>query len=321
MPRSLSVADARKLAINFLVRLYIEKKDPAEIQVTEYKKNEITLCELIERYEPWLLNHRKSGQTTLRILNLFNDFLSKQISEIDTPLVTAWQLKKKETLKGATINRRIAALRSLINWGAKQGICDAPAFEVKKMPHSDSKIITRYLSDSERERLLRALEQWELSCGKSYLKPAVILSLNTGIRKGTLLSLEWRDIDFELQTLVLRAEIMKGGKQCTIPLNDNAVTCLKKWREHSMVQTGYIFSDKGKKIRDTKRSFNKVLKKADIKDFTWHCLRHDFASQLAMKGVPLHTIQKLLCHSSIEMTQRYAHLAPNILKDAVVMLV
>ena len=49
-------------------------------------------------------------------------------------------------------------------------------------------------------------------------------------------------------------------------------------------------------------------------------MRHDFASQLAMKGVPLHIIQRLMCHSSIDMTQRYAHLSPNSLESAVRLL-
>ena len=104
-----------------------------------------------------------------------------------------------------------------------------------------------------------------------------------------------------------------------MPLNDAAFSALSEWRAYcGGADGGYIFpAVDGARRRDTSKAFMRVLDKAGIRNFTWHCLRHDFASQLAMKGVPMHIIQKLMCHGSLAMTQRYAHLSPNSLEEAV----
>ena len=69
-----------------------------------------------------------------------------------------------------------------------------------------------------------------------------------------------------------------------------------------------------------KTAWAKLLKDADIKNFRWHDMRHDFASQLVSKGVDLNTVRELLGHADIKMTLRYAHLAPQIKRAAVEML-
>lgn len=191
--------------------------------------------------------------------------------------------------------------------------------KLPKLAQSDSKVVTRFLEEGERARLMAELAAREARSGRDYLRPTVILSLNTGIRKGTLLGLRWGDVDFASRTLRLRAEIMKAGREAVVPLNDAALRALSEWREFRGGDGGeYVFpSENGARRRDTSKAFMRVLDKAGIKNFTWHCLRHDFASQLAMKGVPMHVIQKLMCHGSLAMTQRYAHLSPNSLEEAV----
>ena len=209
----------------------------------------------------------------------------------------------------------------MTSWGVKHGLLDEIPFKAPKLPQTDSRVVARFLTKEERARLMSALDEREKLQGADYLKPAVILSLNTGIRKGTLLGHKWEDVDFKLRSLNLRAEIMKGGKDAVIPLNKIAYKTLVNWQKFTGADTGFIFSaaDGGRR-NDITRPFMRVLEKAGVKNFTWHCLRHDFASQLAIEGVTLHIIQKLLCHGSIAMTQRYAHLSHNSLEEAVNML-
>ena len=134
-------------------------------------------------------------------------------------------------IKRATINRRIAALQAVTSWGVKHGFLKEVPFKAPKLPQTDSKVVARFLTKEERVSLMAALNDRERQQGKDYLKPAVVLSLNTGIRKGTLLGLKWEDVDFKLRTLSLRAEIMKGGKDAIIPLNKKAYKALADWQK------------------------------------------------------------------------------------------
>ena len=299
------LAAARRAAKEYLARLYLDNVDPAEAQEPP-REDGPTLRALIDMYEPWVCAHQKSGAVTVRALRLFSEFMDAPASEIDAEAVARWREENMGRLKRATINRRVAALQALLSWGAKEGLCRA-AMKLPKLAQSDSKVVTRFLEEGERARLMAELAAREARSGRDYLRPAVILSLNTGIRKGTLLGLRWGDVDFASRTLRLRAEIMKAGREAVVPLNDAALRALSE-----------LFpAENGARRKDTSKAFMRVLDKAGIKNFTWHCLRHDFASQLAMKGVPMHVIQKLMCHGSLAMTQRYAHLSPNSLEEAV----
>ena len=86
-----------------------------------------------------------------------------------------------------------------------------------------------------------------------------------------------------------------------------------------LINNPYVFAGKlpGKRQQDLPQSWEDYLDKAGIEDFHWHDLRHTFASRLVMAGIDLYTVMKLLGHSSLKMTQRYAHLSPDYLKSAV----
>ena len=318
-PWEITLAQAREAARDFLAVLYLEKVDPAEVRGASAAGSP-TLREVMDKYGPWVTSHRKSGATTLRLLGLFHEFLDVPAAALSTKVVERWQNENAGRIRGATVNRRVAALSSMLHWAAREGLIEEVPFKVSKVPQTDSRIIIRYLSPDERLRLTAALEEREAAGGRDYLKTAVVLSLNTGIRKGTLMSLVWEDVNFASHCILLRAAIMKGGKSAIMPLNAQALAALEEWRRFTGRDTGYIFPGDGSRLRDTKRPFERLMRAAKIENFTWHCLRHDFASQLAMKGVPLHVIQRLMCHASIEMTQRYAHLSPNSLEEAVKLL-
>jgi len=149
----------------------------------------------------------------------------------------------------------------------------------------------------------------------------VLLSLATGIRRGALFALRWDDIDFDTQTFTLRSEDAKDGKTTSLPLSDDAIDILFSWRKQStdISPNALIFPSPktGEQIRWIKTAWKKVLEDAEIDNFRWHDMRHDFASQLVMKGVDLNTVRELLCHSDMKITLRYAHLAKGEKLEAV----
>jgi len=170
----------------------------------------------------------------------------------------------------------------------------------------------RWLSEDEEVCLLGVLSRNH--------QVLVLVAVHTGMRKGEQLSLRWTDIDFHQRRLTIRES--KSGEARYIPLNEVAVAALQK--HPKMIDNPYVFYGRnpgqpmhnGIKNNDWKR----YLGEAGIENLKWHDLRHSFASRLVMRGVDLYTVSKLLGHQSLEMTGRYAHLAPEYLKNAVDLL-
>jgi integrase len=144
-----------------------------------------------------------------------------------------------------------------------------------------------------------------------HLTPIVLVAINTGLRRGELLSLEWSDMNLEARMLTVRSEHSKSGKQRHVPLNAEALTVLKQWKSQAG-QGPSVFG-----IASIKSSWAALLTTAKVENFRFHDLRHHFASRLVMAGVDLNTVRELLGHADLTMTLRYAHLAPEHLAAAV----
>jgi integrase len=154
------------------------------------------------------------------------------------------------------------------------------------------------------------------------MRSLVIVALRTGLRWGEIVHLKWHQapesnyVDFEREIIFIHESLTKSGKSRWIPLGQ-----IVKWELLNVPKqkdTDYIFLNaKTKKpLGSTKDAFNRAVRKAGI-DFTFHSLRHTFASQLVRNGVDLYVVQKLLGHASAKMTQRYVHLREDMLTDAI----
>jgi len=134
-------------------------------------------------------------------------------------------------------------------------------------------------------------------------------ALNTGMRKGEILGLEWeRHIDLKHGFILL--DMTKNGERREIPINDTLRGVLQGLTRRLDVPHVFYDHDTGNHYKDVKRSFKTALKRAGIRDFHFHDLRHTFASHLVMAGIDLTTVKELLGHKTLTMTLRYAHLAP-----------
>jgi len=166
----------------------------------------------------------------------------------------------------------------------------------------------RYLSNEECLELIRTCDP--------HLRPIVITALNTGMRKSEILSLTWDKVDLKHGFILL--DQTKNGERREIPINSSLREVLTELFQGTKerprrVDVPFVFYDpaNGKAYKDVKKSFRSACKRAKIKDFRFHDLRHTFASQLVMAGVDLTTVKELLGHKQLTMTLRYAHLAPS----------
>ncbi len=179
---------------------------------------------------------------------------------------------------------------------------------------------TDYLTPEESELLL--------SHADGMVYEVILTALRTGMRLGELKGLQWSSIDWQTGSLIVRharcdfrkvLDTPKSNRERYIPLDSEIYEMLLKRKKSE----GYVFTDIDKQPFNTKRLNRRlaaIRKKAGMRKVGWHMLRHTFASHLAMKGVPLPTVQALLGHANITTTMRYAHVAPSTLRTAIDML-
>jgi len=295
-----------------------------------------------QKYKPWALANRpRSADYTLaRLTRCFGKWKHKSLPEITTECVEDWKVARlTEGLAPATVLRDVAALSGVLSRAVKMGKLDSNPVRNVDKPRIDRRPKVRYLSTDEEGRLRTALtkrdeegvvarksaNEWRRARKhdllpvperfSDHLTPAVLLSINTGLRRGELLSLLWTDVDLREKLLTVRGASAKSGDTRYIPLNDEALTLLKDWRNES-IEGERVFSV----TTSFKTSWGALLERAKVTRFRWHDLRHHFASRLVQAGVPLNTVRELLGHGSLAMTLRYAHLAPNQTREAVAKL-
>jgi integrase len=221
------------------------------------------------------------------------------------------RLKLQKAGKHTTAVRVLELLRRTINYGVNRNLMLPINFKIV-LPRLNNQV-TEDLTAEQMTKLLSTLEKDEDQLCANLMR----LALYTGMRRGELFKLKWKDIDTERG--FIRIKDPKGGPDQTIPLNDAAHTIFESIPKHS--RNPYVFPGKKKDthLNDMRKSITRIKKNAGLpSDFRpLHGLRHVYASMLASSGkVDLYTLQKLLTHKSPQMTQRYAHLRDGALKRA-----
>ena len=225
----------------------------------------------------------------------------------------------KRPITPATTNREVMFVSGALSEAERRGYIDRnPARGVSQLPEHNDRV--RWLTNDE--------EQAILAKAPAYLRPIILTAIHSGMRQSEILALRWVDLDFD-QRLV-RVAHSKNHKVRYIPMNRDLFALLESmkppsrtWEESPFVFTNPRTKDdpdsKGR-YQDVAHAFARVADLAGLGDVTFHTLRHTFASRLVQGGATMKALQELLGHGSMQMTMRYAHLAPNNLRDAVEIL-
>jgi integrase len=225
-------------------------------------------------------------------------------------------LKQKATRhKGvradASVNREMAAIRHLFSKAVEWEMIDQNPFEQGKsllLKASNQRI--RYLTEEEIDRLL------EESKSAKHLYRVVICAINTGMRRGEILSLRWEQIRNGF--IYLAKTKTKNPRE--IPINKDLAQMFKEIRKEQGLSSKHVFIYNSRVVQKVHKGFRAALKRAGIEDFKFHDLRHTFASHVIMRGGSLKDVQELLGHKTVTMTLRYAHLSQEHKMNAVNLL-
>ena len=272
-----------------------------------------TFAQFIEdQYLPHVRSYKKSWETDVSLLknHLLPRFGTRYLDEISRQdIVKMHSDRRASGAAPGSANRLLIMMRYIFNLALRwevPGIKGNPTKNVPLMAEHNKK--ERYLSEDEARRLYEAVCESENTM-LQYIVPMLIL---TGARKREVLDAKWGDFDFDRR--LWRIPTTKLGKPRHVPLADGVLNLLS-----AMERKGdWVFANPktNKPFVSIFCAWNTARTKAGLADVRVHDLRHSFASLLINSGRSLYEVQKLLGHTQIKTTQRYAHLAPETLLAA-----
>ena len=286
--------------------IYLQKKN--EVKRHKLRFINKTVKDLIEHYyHTYSRNDQRSLDWFLRQLG------DRKLEDISGPELKGLQEYKAIRVKGSTANRQFSIIRSLLNKAVVDlgWLSQVPKFKKEKELEPPKKVLSIY----DQERFIKYLPP--------HLKRIVIFALNTGIRKSTIVNLNYDMYDYSKRMLHIPAEIIKTKKSLDIPLNLEAHEAIMNTEHGSIHNQGLgthlpnrpIFTYNGMRIKDPGASaWRRAKKKAGI-DIRFHDLRHTWATRCIESGMSPAHVQYLGGWSSPKMMQRYITVSPENLKE------
>jgi len=231
-------------------------------------------------------------------------------------LIRNGRTPRKKPLSKATINRRISFLRSALYEALRRELVDRnPCARIKLLFEENTR--TRVMTEKEEERIHEQAPEW--------LRPILKVATLAGLRQGEILALRWEDIDRD-RGLIFIGHQSKNHKRREVPLLKELEEVLDGLSPFVGPDgaSPYLFVDpltaKPYQTHDAVNHFKASVRRARIRDLRFHDLRRTFASRLAQRGVTLQAIARLLGHGATYVTERYAHLSCDDLREAMLRL-
>lgn len=308
----ISLAQARQLAQQLKGQVLMGE-DPKETRKAE-RQTPTFAAFIEEQYMPHVKAYKKSWETDVSLLknHLLPRFGNRHMDTITRQDIVKMHADRKASGAAAgSANRLLIMMRYIYNLAIRwevAGIKSNPTKNVPLMPENNLK--ERYLSEDEARRLYASVCKSD-NVMLQFIIPMLIL---TGARKREVLDAKWKDFDFERR--LWRIPTTKLGKPRHVPLSDGVLSLLSTMPRN--LASDYVFPNPktNKPFVSIFAAWDTARRRIGLADVRIHDLRHSFASLLINSGRSLYEVQKLLGHTQIKTTQRYAHLAPETLLDA-----
>lgn len=266
--QTFSVKEAREKAKDILKEVY---DGGAPALAIRRRKRAITYDKFLEEhYGPWaFINHVNKTDVVEKVRCGCSEFLAKRLPEITHYEVEKWRMDRKANgLSPSTINRYYTALRATLSKAVEWDFIPAHPLVKMRPLKTDPNLKVRYLSKEEENRLRNALDArervirekrnsanlWRYERGYTtlpdmsdwvfadHLKPMIILSMNTGLRRGELFKLTWANVNFDIKQISIIGSTAKSGETRHIPLNQEAFEVLVDWRKQTSISDAWVFT-------------------------------------------------------------------------------
>ena len=284
-----------------------------ELGIPEKNTPNTSVSDFFRKFKEYCLNNyaKEHIQSDLSRLENFQNYCARNsirnLQSITPGVIEDFISTVLNGRRPKTKKNYIALLKTALNYAVKWNIIEINPIANVKPP----KIVKTFNFFSKEE--IRKL----IAEAKEPLKSAIIILVNTGLRRAELFHLRWRDIDLEAERLRVwpyEGFTPKGKQPRSIPLNKDVIRVLKKLQESSH-NSEYVLRPY-KSLHTLRWKLSVLLKELGMQG-TLHDLRHTFASHLAMNGTSIPIIKELLGHTDISTTMIYAHLSPEIYKPEV----
>lgn len=310
--KSISLDQARKVALKLRGQIALGIDPTAEKST---RRSVPTFADFIEqRYLPFVKGYKRSWKTDESLLrnHLLPALGKRHLDEISkTDIVSIHHGRRAAGAALGSANRLLIMLRYIFNLAVRwetPGVTVNPTKDVGLFENPNK--MERYLSQAEAQRLYETVCESENTM-LQFIIPMLIL---TGARKREVLDAQWQD--FNLLLRQWRIPVTKAGKPRYVPLSDGVLQLLAAVPHNG--DCPWVFPNP-----QTRRpyvsffcSWDTARAKAGLADVRIHDLRHSFASFLVNAGRSLYEVQKILGHTQVKTTQRYAHLSQETLIDA-----
>jgi integrase len=290
-------------------------QDLVEQRFIAVEKPKVTFLEAADSFLAYSAvrkkSHKNDAQITARLKAFFKD---RALESLTPDLVEAYLVQRRKegnkllegkALKGATLNRDVACLKTIV----RRAILN------RQIDRNPIEGVGRF-KEYSRERTLTAEElQTLLGNCSPHLRSIVQLAYLTGMRRGEILGLTWDQVDFKSRIIVLEAENTKTQEKREIPMGDTLKDLFQ--RIPRTLGNSYVFTFIGKRIGTVKTAFTRACQRANISDFRFHDLRHCAITNLRKAGVSDSVIMSISGHKTYAVFRRYDRIDRNDRQEAI----
>ena len=308
------VSDRKKVADAIWAKIHVELETGAYYDRKQIKT--FTIKDLIEKYLEWFRGRRSFETEKIHLSAIAAHFDHKIVCDITEHDVIAFRNVRQDTSTRngtlrtpAAVNREISVLKRLLGKAVTWGMARTNVASGVK-PLKEPKGRLHYLEVEEAGRLLQEAVRSE----NPHLYPILLTALETGMRRGEIMKLRCPDLDIKTGRIYIPDT--KIGEPRHAPVSSRLMVVLSKIPPRP--DADYFFAGKdGEPYHDVRTSFENACRRAGIKDFHFHDLRHTFVTHMIDAGIDLYVIGKIVGHSNATMTERYGHLVKGRDKEAV----